>query len=250
MPPRVHSLCHTVGICRVHKLQVSYSSSPISSSKLPFIVVLSVSSPLLIERAFSSPSQYTHRTQQSNNKTADAKSEEELVPIIVHSEGTSLDAKTATHRSSTSADATDTTKSSPSTSNTTTTTEPTTPGGTPTAAYTSPNGGFLQPTFFKLLALDPTALSSNRETLRAAVEMGTIVLWFFIADRTSAVGAGPKEYVRDVFLFIFASLTLVAASYPLKKGRAPVLVNRQQTEEWKGWMQVLFLLLLCFTLER
>ena len=37
--------------------------------------------------------------------------------------------------------------------------------------------------------------------------------------------------------FIFATLTLVAVWTSTKKGRAPVLLNRQQTEEWKGWMQ-------------
>ena len=68
------------------------------------------------------------------------------------------------------------------------------------------------------------------------------MLWFYVADRTPALAAGPKEYIRDVFLFIFLVLTLVAGSYSMKQGRAPVLINRQQTEEWKGWMQVLFLL--------
>ena len=37
--------------------------------------------------------------------------------------------------------------------------------------------------------------------------------------------------------FIFATLTVVAAWTSTKKARAPVLLNRQQTEEWKGWMQ-------------
>jgi hypothetical protein len=72
--------------------------------------------------------------------------------------------------------------------------------------------------------------------------MGTIIMWFYLADRTPAIGAGPKEYIRDVFLSIFIVLTLVAGAYTSKPGRAPVAVNRQQTEEWKGWMQVLFLL--------
>lgn len=33
-------------------------------------------------------------------------------------------------------------------------------------------------------------------------------------------------------------LTAVAAGYTLRAARAPVLLHRQQTEEWKGWMQV------------
>jgi N-acetylneuraminate 9-O-acetyltransferase len=51
-----------------------------------------------------------------------------------------------------------------------------------------------------------------------------------------------QTYIRDLFLFIFVVLTAVAATYTMRKGRAPTLVNRPQTEEWKGWMQVLFLL--------
>lgn len=96
--------------------------------------------------------------------------------------------------------------------------------------------------FIRLLALDNKVLIASLDPLRAAVEMGTILLWFYIADRTPTIAAGAKEYIRDVFLFIFLVLTLVAGSYTMRQGRAPVLINRQQTEEWKGWMQVLFLL--------
>jgi len=93
-----------------------------------------------------------------------------------------------------------------------------------------------------MLTLDVGLLKANRETLRCAVEMGTIIFWFYLADRTPAMAAGPKEYIRDVFLFLFLVLTTVASTYTLKQGRAPTLINRNQTEEWKGWMQVLFLL--------
>lgn len=106
----------------------------------------------------------------------------------------------------------------------------------PTASY------LFQSQAVRLLALDQDALLASREALRAAVEMGTIVLWFYVADRTPAVAAGPKDYIRDVFLFLFLILTLVAGGYTMKQSRQPVLINRQQTEEWKGWMQVLFLL--------
>ncbi|KAI8102617.1 hypothetical protein M9435_006215 [Picochlorum sp. BPE23] len=120
--------------------------------------------------------------------------------------------------------------------------QPRTPGGGQTVAYVQKSQGFIQETFLKLIALNSEALKANRENLRSAVEMGTIVFWFYIADRTPAIAAGPKEYIRDVFLFIFLVLTIVASSYSIKQGRAPTLINRQQTEEWKGWMQVLFLL--------
>lgn len=175
-----------------------------------------------------------HQAHQAEpGKHADAKNEEELTPIVVRTDvanGTPGDGKTA-HRDA------------PSRSGDAKTASPA-PVHAPSAsaAYSSRGSGFIQTAFFKLLILDPAALGSARETLRAAVELGTIILWFYVADRTPALAAGPKEYIRDVFLFMFLVLTLVAGSYTLKKGRAPVLVNRQQTEEWKGWMQVLFLL--------
>lgn len=73
------------------------------------------------------------------------------------------------------------------------------------------------------------------------VECCTILLWFYVADRTSVFEYGSKSYSRDVLGFIFLGLTLVALFTSLKQCRVPVLLNRQQTEEWKGWMQVVSL---------
>lgn len=139
------------------------------------------------------------------------------------------------------------------------------------------------------------------------MELGTILLWFFIADRTQVIAAGEKasvlelaalstgnlkmwslkvfnkqslsstrcpflsmpsskdidcgllsnhlnwllmiahsiltsfelqSYSRDLFIFLFVVLTIVAAGYSLRASRSPVLLHRHQTEEWKGWMQV------------
>ena len=74
------------------------------------------------------------------------------------------------------------------------------------------------------------------------MECGTILLWFYLVDRSSLLPYGSKSYSRDVLGFIFLGLTLVAFFTSVKQCRAPVLLNRQQTEEWKGWMQVCSLL--------
>lgn len=71
-----------------------------------------------------------------------------------------------------------------------------------------------------------------------SVEFGTIMLWFFVADRTRLLEPTGKEYVRDRFAFIFLTLLLVAGWSSTTKVKVPTLLNRQQTEEWKGWMQV------------
>lgn len=47
-----------------------------------------------------------------------------------------------------------------------------------------------------------------------------------------------QSYSRDVLAFLFLTLTLVATITSKSKVKAPLLLNRKQTEEWKGWMQV------------
>ena len=51
-----------------------------------------------------------------------------------------------------------------------------------------------------------------------------------------------QSYSRDLLGFLFLVLTLVASITSLRPARSPVLLNRTQTEEWKGWMQVQALL--------
>ncbi|GFR46609.1 hypothetical protein Agub_g8221 [Astrephomene gubernaculifera] len=92
------------------------------------------------------------------------------------------------------------------------------------------------------LQLNRQALVQHRLVLRAVVEFGGLMLWFFLADRTTMFQEGPKSYSRDLFMLLFMSLTAAAAGSSLQALRTPALLNRPQTEEWKGWMQVLFLL--------
>ncbi|KAI4368111.1 hypothetical protein MLD38_016707 [Melastoma candidum] len=102
----------------------------------------------------------------------------------------------------------------------------------------------------RFLTLDDAFLLENRATLRAISEFGGILLYFFVCDRTNVLGDSTKSYNRDLFLFLYALLIIVAAMTSMKKhsdksafsGKAILYLNRHQTEEWKGWMQVLFLM--------
>ncbi len=48
-----------------------------------------------------------------------------------------------------------------------------------------------------------------------------------------------QHYSRDVLSFIFLVLTAVNLWKALRAySKGPDLLNRQQTDEWKGWMQV------------
>lgn len=97
---------------------------------------------------------------------------------------------------------------------------------------------WLNNSFCKCIALDPQALVDEHATLKAMAEFGTLMVWYFLCDRTSLLPHGDKRYSMDIFLFIFIVLTIVAFGTSLQTLSKPILLNRPQTEEWKGWMQV------------
>ncbi|CAL4922354.1 unnamed protein product [Urochloa decumbens] len=112
-------------------------------------------------------------------------------------------------------------------------------------AYTSFTSQML-----RLFFMDQILLLENRLTLRAISEFGGYLLYFYICDRTDLLGESAKNYNRDLFLFLYFLLIIVAAMTSFKvhqdksafTGKSILYLNRHQTEEWKGWMQVLFLM--------
>ncbi|KNA04728.1 hypothetical protein SOVF_197000 [Spinacia oleracea] len=102
----------------------------------------------------------------------------------------------------------------------------------------------------RFVTMDETFLLENRVILRAIAELGIILVYFYICDRTYLLGSSKKNYNRDIFLFLYLLLVIVSAMTSLKKhqdksafsGKSILYLNRHQTEEWKGWMQVLFLM--------
>ncbi|CAN6313000.1 unnamed protein product [Urochloa humidicola] len=112
-------------------------------------------------------------------------------------------------------------------------------------AYTSFTSQML-----RLFFMDQVLLLENRLTLRAISEFGGYLLYFYICDRTDLLGESAKNYSRDLFLFLYFLLIIVSAMTSFKvhqdksafTGKSILYLNRHQTEEWKGWMQVLFLM--------
>ncbi|XP_028051137.1 protein REDUCED WALL ACETYLATION 3-like isoform X2 [Camellia sinensis] len=102
----------------------------------------------------------------------------------------------------------------------------------------------------RFLTLEDSFLLENRSTFRAMAEFGSILVYFYICDRTDLLAESTKKYNRDLFLFLYILLIIVSAMTSLKKhndksafsGKSLLYLNRHQTEEWKGWMQVLFLM--------
>ncbi|CAI9118933.1 OLC1v1020567C1 [Oldenlandia corymbosa var. corymbosa] len=102
----------------------------------------------------------------------------------------------------------------------------------------------------RFLMMDESFLIENRLTLRAISEFGVILLYFYLCDRTNIFGQSKKSYSRDLFWFLYSLLIIVSAltSFKIHHDKSPIsgksimYLNRHQTEEWKGWMQVLFLM--------
>ncbi|XP_041000220.1 protein REDUCED WALL ACETYLATION 2-like isoform X3 [Juglans microcarpa x Juglans regia] len=103
---------------------------------------------------------------------------------------------------------------------------------------------------FRFLLMDEPFLIENRLTLRAISEFGLLMAYFYLCDRTDFFGSTKKNYNRDLFLFLYFLLIIVSAITSFKihhdkspfSGKSILYLNRHQTEEWRGWMQVLFLM--------
>ncbi|XP_057417294.1 protein REDUCED WALL ACETYLATION 3-like [Lotus japonicus] len=122
--------------------------------------------------------------------------------------------------------------------------------GLPRSASAKLHASSVKLNLIRFLTMDDSFLLENRATLRAMSEFGLILFYFYVCDRTYILGNSTKNYNRDLFLFLYLLLIIVSAMTSLKKhtdssafsGRSILYLNRHQTEEWKGWMQVLFLM--------
>lgn len=103
---------------------------------------------------------------------------------------------------------------------------------------------------------DVAAYSGASRMIGAMPIVAAAVLSCFVADRTVLFEKGPKTTNEDMFI-CFSILSAIAGLItieqtqrvltPIKDSRFPVLeyrqiLSRQQTEEWKGWMQIVILL--------
>lgn len=106
--------------------------------------------------------------------------------------------------------------------------------------------------------LDVHSFSSVYTLLHHLTVFGAILFYAYICENHPPYPHSSKSYDRDEFLFL-TTLLMVAAAYTWKRNDhndPPTLeegqvapsnektevLNRNQTEEWKGWMQFVFLL--------
>ena len=71
--------------------------------------------------------------------------------------------------------------------------------------------------------------------------LSLIMAFTYICERHWFYEHSGKEYSRDHFLFILL-LFFLYAFYTIKPIKDTSVLGREQTEEWKGWMQFIFLL--------
>ncbi|KAF9587845.1 hypothetical protein IFM89_006099 [Coptis chinensis] len=123
-------------------------------------------------------------------------------------------------------------------------------GGLTKSASARFQSSTIKANLIRFLTMEESFLLENRVTLRAMSEIGAILIYYYTCDRTDIFSDSTKKYNRDLFLFLYMLLVIVSSMTSLKKhhdksmfsGKAILYLNRHQTEEWKGWMQVLFLM--------
>ncbi|KAH7686023.1 O-acetyltransferase protein [Dioscorea alata] len=123
-------------------------------------------------------------------------------------------------------------------------------GGLSRSISTKFQNASIRTNLIRFITLEESFLLENRAVLKAMSEFGAILVYFYICDRTNLFPESTKHYSRDLFLFLYILLIIASALTSLKKhhdksafsGKSVLYLNRHQTEEWKGWMQVLFLM--------
>ena len=75
--------------------------------------------------------------------------------------------------------------------------------------------------------------------LQSVAMFGVIMFLYYLCDDIHYFPATERTYSRDLFWFLVLLLVAVAAGLTRKETPDKIL-NREQTEEWKGWMQVMF----------
>lgn len=123
-------------------------------------------------------------------------------------------------------------------------------GSLPKSAPANLQNASVRTNLIRFATMDEVFLLENRALLRSMSELGVILVYFYLCDRTNLFSEANKSYSRDLFLFLYLLLIIASFMTSLKKhndksafsGKSILYLNRHQTEEWKGWMQVLFLM--------
>ncbi|KAG0045991.1 hypothetical protein BGZ83_008807 [Gryganskiella cystojenkinii] len=100
--------------------------------------------------------------------------------------------------------------------------------------------GFLVQTFYRQHSI--SAFFPNIPVLRAMAIMAGSVLYMYYSDRTILFAKVNKMYSTPTFVFL-SFIAIVAGLATLKTDeKDQPFLSRDQTDEWKGWMQIVILI--------
>mmetsp|Transcript_19737 Transcript_19737/g.41955 ORF Transcript_19737/g.41955 Transcript_19737/m.41955 type:complete len:556 (-) Transcript_19737:301-1968(-) len=90
--------------------------------------------------------------------------------------------------------------------------------------------------------------SSHMAGLRVAAEFVLIMGYVYVCDRTTLIAKGPKQPTKAGFwllngLILLAGIATFRHNHGMTSSTPEAKpLQRDQTEEWKGWMQIMFVL--------
>ena len=86
----------------------------------------------------------------------------------------------------------------------------------------------------------PTNTITLNNALSSIFVFGCIMLYYFLCDYMHYFPKADRTYNRDLFVFLCILLFVVAVFFTSAETPEGKFLNREQTEEWRGWMQVMF----------
>ncbi|XP_051791780.1 N-acetylneuraminate 9-O-acetyltransferase isoform X1 [Erpetoichthys calabaricus] len=91
----------------------------------------------------------------------------------------------------------------------------------------------------------PTTANSSavnlKTSLQSVCKLGLIMAYFFLCDRENIFMKEQKFYTHSTF-FIPLIYILVLGVFYTENCKEAKMLNREQTDEWKGWMQLVILI--------
>ncbi|KAF9359703.1 hypothetical protein BGX26_011651 [Mortierella sp. AD094] len=100
--------------------------------------------------------------------------------------------------------------------------------------------GYIAQTYFRQHSV--TSYFPSAGILRSFAVFAAAVVYMYYADRTSLFDKGNKIFSWSTFTSLMF-LSIVAGAVTLKRSeKDQPFLNRDQTDEWKGWMQIVILI--------